>query len=50
MRIITGLPRSVADLLADVQDLTTLRGIGDLAGKIEEIARTGCLSLREVRP
>ena len=35
-----GLPRSVADLLADEQELSTLHGICDaLAGKIGEIAR-----------
>ena len=43
-RTIRGYPRSMADLLDEGQDLTELSGIGDdLAGKIEEIVRTGGL-------
>ena len=43
-RVIESLPRSVADMLRDNQDLTELEGIGaDLAAKIAEIARSGHL-------
>ena len=43
-RTVRGYPRSMADLLDEGQDLTELSGIGDdLAGKIEEIVRTGGL-------
>jgi len=41
---ISGLSREVADLVANAEDLSTLPGIGkDLAGKVEEIVRTGSL-------
>ena len=43
-RVVESLPRSVADMLRDNQDLTELEGIGvDLAAKIAEIARSGHL-------
>jgi DNA polymerase (family 10) len=50
-RTIGGLPRSVADLIEEGQDLTELPGIGeDLAGKIEEIVETGSLAqLEEIK-
>jgi DNA polymerase (family 10) len=49
--IVQGLPRSVADLLRDGEDLTQIEGLGkDLAGKIREIATTGRLSnLEEIQ-
>ncbi|HLF12496.1 MAG TPA: DNA polymerase/3'-5' exonuclease PolX [Gammaproteobacteria bacterium] len=41
-RVIQGLPRSVADMLGEGEDLTQLEGIGeDLADKIREIVHTG---------
>ncbi len=44
-RTVEELPRPVAELLEEGQPLTDLPGIGeDLAGKIEEIARTGRLA------
>ena len=47
-RVIQGLPKSVADLLGEGEDLTQLEGIGkDLAGKIEEIVRTSRLGKLE---
>ncbi len=55
-RLIEGLPRSVADMLAEGADLDELPGIGpDLAAKIAEIARGGHLAMldalaREVPP
>lgn len=50
-RTLRGLPRSVADLLVEGQDLSKLRHIGkDLAGKIAEIVDSGYLgALDEVR-
>jgi DNA polymerase (family 10) len=50
-RTIRGYPRSMADLLDEDQDLTELSGIGDdLAGKIEEIVKTGGLrQLEEIK-
>ncbi|MFP4394565.1 MAG: DNA polymerase/3'-5' exonuclease PolX [Anaerolineales bacterium] len=50
-RTISGLPRSLREMLADGEDLTELPGIGDdLAGKIEEIVETGSLEqLAEIR-
>jgi DNA polymerase (family 10) len=43
-RLIDSLPRNVADMLRNGDDLTQLEGIGtDLAGKIDEIVRTGRL-------
>jgi DNA polymerase (family 10) len=49
-RTIGGYPRSMANLLDEGQDLTELSGIGnDLAGKIEEIVKTGGLrQLKEI--
>ncbi len=45
-RMVAGLSQSVADLVARGQDLSQLSGVGkDLAGKIEEIVKTGTLSL-----
>jgi DNA polymerase (family 10) len=45
-RVIGGLSQSVADLVAQGRDLSELSGIGkDLAGKIEEVVRTGTLPL-----
>jgi DNA polymerase (family 10) len=47
-RTIRGYPRPMADLLENGQDLTELSGIGeDLAGKIEEIVKTGGLAQLE---
>jgi DNA polymerase (family X) len=47
-RTVDDLPRSVGDMIADAEDLSELPGIGkDLAGKIEEIVRTGALSALE---
>jgi DNA polymerase (family X) len=41
-RVVAGLSKSAADLVADEKGLTELPGIGkDLAGKIAEICRTG---------
>ncbi|MDT8285474.1 MAG: DNA polymerase/3'-5' exonuclease PolX [Elusimicrobiales bacterium] len=50
-RGITGLPRSAASMLEAGEDLSSLPGIGkDLAGKIEEIIRTGRLAgLEEIK-
>ncbi len=43
-RTISGLSRSVVDMVDQGEDLTQFSGIGeDLAGKIEEIVRTGAL-------
>ncbi|MGA1875010.1 MAG: DNA polymerase/3'-5' exonuclease PolX [bacterium] len=49
-RIIGGLSRNVADMVAQGEDLSELPGIGkDLAGKITEIVQTGTLSqLKEI--
>ncbi|MEW6379198.1 MAG: DNA polymerase/3'-5' exonuclease PolX [bacterium] len=49
-RTIASLPFSLADILAEHEELPKLPGIGkDLAGKIAEIVRTGTLSqLREI--
>ncbi|MFO1463272.1 MAG: DNA polymerase/3'-5' exonuclease PolX [bacterium] len=45
---VSRLPRSVAEMLKQGEDLSELPGIGkDLAGKIEEIVRTGKLRLLE---
>ena len=45
-RVVTGMSQSLADLVARGEDLTRLAGVGqDLAGKIQEIARTGGLGL-----
>ncbi len=55
-RLVEGLPRGVADMLAAGEDLDDLPGIGrDLADKIAEIAKGGHLELldqlaREVAP
>jgi len=47
-RILEGLPRSVASLLASGRDLSELPGIGkDLAGKIAEIVKSARFSLLE---
>jgi DNA polymerase (family 10) len=47
-RIVTGLSRSVADLVREGKDLTELPGIGrDLADKIETVVQTGKLPLLE---
>ncbi len=47
-RTITGLPRSVASMLAEGADLSELPGIGkDLAAKIAEISETGHLKFLE---
>ena len=50
-RTIRGYPRRMADLLGKGQDLTELPGVGeDLAGKIEEIVKTGSLAqLEEIK-
>ena len=50
-RTIATLSRNVADLVEDGEDLTELEGIGeDLAGKIEEIVKTGSLEqLQEIK-
>lgn len=47
-RTVGGLSRDVADMIEDAEDLTDLPGIGeDLAGKIEEIVKTGGLEQLE---
>ncbi|HZC36770.1 MAG TPA: DNA polymerase/3'-5' exonuclease PolX [Chthoniobacterales bacterium] len=47
-RVVAGLSRNAADLVADEKALTELPGIGkDLAGKIAEICRTGKFSVLE---
>ncbi len=47
-RTVGGLSRSVADMVEQGEDLAELSGIGDdLAGKIEEIVRTGGLEQLE---
>lgn len=47
-RVVRGLPRSVAQMIDDGDDLTQLRGIGkSLAEKIEEVASTGTLEQLE---
>jgi DNA polymerase (family 10) len=47
-RTVGDLPRSVADMIAEEEDLSELPGIGkDLAGKIGEIVRTGSLAALE---
>lgn len=47
-RTIVGLSRRAADMVKEGEDLSDLPGIGkDLAGKIEEIAKTGKLPLLE---
>jgi DNA polymerase (family X) len=47
-RSVAGLPRNVKDMIDSEEDLSDLPGIGkDLAGKIEEIARTGSLGQLE---
>ncbi len=47
-RTISGLSRSVRDMLEDEEDLSDLSGIGkDMAGKIEEIAESGKLEQLE---
>ncbi|MGB5368467.1 MAG: DNA polymerase/3'-5' exonuclease PolX [Polyangiales bacterium] len=47
-RTLDGLPRSVADMLAEEEDLSKLPGIGkDLAGKIAEFIETGHLAALE---
>jgi DNA polymerase (family 10) len=47
-RTISGLGRNVADMIDEGEDLTELQGIGeDLAGKIEEIVKTGSLKQLE---
>jgi DNA polymerase (family 10) len=44
-RVVGGLSQGVADMVAQGRDLSELPGIGkDLAGKIEEVVRTGSLS------
>jgi DNA polymerase (family X) len=50
-RTITTLSRNVADMVEEGADLTELQGIGeDLAGKIEEIVKTGTLQqLQEIK-
>ncbi len=49
-RAVSSLPRNVSEMIKSKEDLTKLPGIGkDLAGKIEEIVRTGSLDqLREL--
>lgn len=45
-RTVEGLPRRLEEMLHEGADLSTLPGIGkDLAGKIEEIVKTGTLPL-----
>jgi len=45
-RAVAGLSHSAADMIAAGEDLTQLPGIGkDLAGKIEQIVKTGALPL-----
>jgi len=45
---VAGLPRDARDMLWDHKDLTELPGIGkDLAGKIEQIVKTGSLDVLE---
>ena len=47
-RVISGLPRTVSDMIKSEKDLTELPGIGkDLAGKIKEIAESGSLAQLE---
>lgn len=47
-RTVSGLSRSISDMIQKDEDLTELAGIGqDLAEKIREIVRTGTLSLLE---
>ena len=47
-RTLSSLPREVAEMIADKEDLTRLSGIGeDLAGKIREIVETGRLKQLE---
>lgn len=47
-RVVYGLPKSAYDMLKNKEDFSELPGIGkDLAAKIEEIIRTGKLSLLE---
>ena len=47
-RTVGGLPRSIADMLAEEENLSKLPGIGkDLAGKIAEIVDTGHLTALE---
>lgn len=47
-RTIYGLPKSVAEMVSNHEDLSELPGIGkDLASKIEEIVKTGKLALLE---
>ncbi len=44
-RTVSSMARSVADMVADDDDLTELEGVGEeLAGKIEEIVATGSLA------
>lgn len=48
-RTISGLARSVADMMQEGEDLTDFCAIGeDLAGKIKEIAETGLLEQLEL--
>jgi DNA polymerase (family 10) len=43
-RTVSSLARDIADMVENEEDLSELSGIGeDLAGKIEEIVRTGTL-------
>jgi DNA polymerase (family 10) len=45
---VTGLSRSVADMVEQGEDLSAIEGIGkDLSSKIEEIVRTGSLPMLE---
>lgn len=47
-RSVAGLPRNVKDMIDSEEDLSDLPGIGkDLAGKIEEIVKTGSLGQLE---
>ena len=44
-RTVSDLSKNVTEMIEDNEDLTELSGIGeDLAGKIEEIVKTGALS------